>query len=93
MLYNDFSAFTRDQEHLISIIGLDYVEGSLIMHQSSSNNWRSSFFSPNDQSKIASLLSKHGIIYYLEVVKYYDDLTIDSVDEVLLHIIEKFIKI
>ena len=82
MLYHDFSAFTTDQEHLISINGLDYVEGSLIMHHSPPNNWRSSFFSPSDQMKINSLLTKHGIIYCLEVVKYYDDHTIDTVDEV-----------
>ncbi|XP_052183274.1 cytokinin dehydrogenase 3-like [Diospyros lotus] len=72
MLYEDFSSFTRDQEHLISIDGPDYVEGSLIMNQSPPNNWRSSFFSPSDQSRISSLLTKHTIIYCLEVVKYYD---------------------
>ncbi|KAM7512986.1 hypothetical protein LguiB_011861 [Lonicera macranthoides] len=33
-----------------------------------------------DQSKINSLLDKHDIIYCLEAVKYYDDLTVDSVD-------------
>ncbi|PSS20803.1 Cytokinin dehydrogenase [Actinidia chinensis var. chinensis] len=81
MLYHDFSAFTRDQEHLISINGLDYVEGSLIMHHSPPNNWRSSFFSPSDQMKINSMLTKHGVIYCLEVVKYYDDLTTGTVDE------------
>ncbi|XAR67157.1 Cytokinin dehydrogenase [Bertholletia excelsa] len=84
MLYHDFFSFTKDQEYLISVNGLDYVEGSLIMQQSPANNWRSSFFSPSDQSKINSLLSKHGIIYCLEVVKYYDDLTMDTVDEELM---------
>ncbi|KAL1805247.1 hypothetical protein ACET3Z_028315 [Daucus carota] len=83
MLYQDFSSFTRDQEHLISNNVLDYVEGSLIMHQSSSNNWRSSFFSNTDQSEIASLLSKHGILYCLEVVKYYDDASINTVEQEL----------
>ncbi|KAE9464459.1 hypothetical protein C3L33_03559, partial [Rhododendron williamsianum] len=88
MLYHDFSAFTRDQEHLISIAnGLDYVEGSLIMDQSSTNNWRSSFFSPSDQLKINSLISEHGIIYCLEVVKYYDHLTINTVNEELRQLI------
>ncbi|RVW66836.1 Cytokinin dehydrogenase 3 [Vitis vinifera] len=43
MLYDDFSTFSRDQEHLISINGLDY----------------------------------------LEVVKYYDELTSHTVDEEL----------
>ncbi|CAK9140538.1 unnamed protein product [Ilex paraguariensis] len=83
MLYSGFSVFTRDQEKLISTTGLDYVEGSLIVHQSSLNNWRSSFFSVSDHSRIVSLLSKHGIIYCLEVVKYYDHPNKDTVDEEL----------
>ncbi|OVA08153.1 FAD linked oxidase [Macleaya cordata] len=97
MVYDDFSAFTRDQEHLIFINNgdhqlenikglLDYVEGSVMMDQISSraNNWRSSFFSSSDQPKITSLATKQGdnnIIYYLEVAKYYDHLTIDTIDE------------
>ncbi|XP_052199911.1 cytokinin dehydrogenase 3-like isoform X2 [Diospyros lotus] len=82
LLYHDFSSFTRDQEHLISINkGFDYVEGSLIMRKSPPNNWRSSFFSPSDQVLINSLVVKHGIIYCLEVVKYYDDLSVEYVDE------------
>ncbi|RVW64295.1 Cytokinin dehydrogenase 3 [Vitis vinifera] len=48
MLYHDFSAFSRDQEHLISINGLDY----------------------------------------LEVVKYYDDLTSHTVDEELKELLK-----
>lgn len=84
MIYEDFSTFTKDQEYLISIDkGLDYVEGSVIVQQSPSNNWRSSFFSSSHQAKITSLISKRGIIYYLEVVKYYDDQTADTVDEVI----------
>lgn len=84
MLYDDFSKFTKDQEHLISIHnnGLDYVEGSLIMEQSSLNNWRSSFYSPSNQTKIISLLSQNKIMYCLEMVKYYDDHTANTIDEV-----------
>ncbi|KAL6974543.1 Cytokinin dehydrogenase [Sarracenia purpurea var. burkii] len=88
MLYQDFVSFTGDQEHLISINGPDYVEGSLIMHWTTPNNdWRSSFFSPSDQLKINSIVTKHGIIYCLEVVKYYDD-GITAVDEELGRLIE-----
>lgn len=84
ILYDDFSKFTKDQEHLISIHdGLDYVEGSLMIEQSTLNNWRSSFFSPSNQIKIASLLSKNKIIYCLEMVKYYDDHTANIIDEVI----------
>ncbi|KAK4344322.1 hypothetical protein RND71_037416 [Anisodus tanguticus] len=81
MLYDDFSKFTKDQEHLISIDGLNYVEGSLMMEQSPLNNWRSSFFSPSNQTKIGSLLAQNGIIYCLEMVKYYDDHTASTIDE------------
>ncbi|XP_074305273.1 cytokinin dehydrogenase 3-like [Silene latifolia] len=89
MLYDDFSTFARDQEHLISLYGdyndellsrvdgLDYVEGS-IMHQFSPNNWRSSFFTPKDQTKITSLNTSNGIIYCLEVVKYYYDYNLST---------------
>ncbi|KAJ8568711.1 hypothetical protein K7X08_030933 [Anisodus acutangulus] len=83
VLYADFSKFTSDQEHLISIDGMDYVEGSLMMNQSPPNNWRSSFFSHSNQSKILSLISKYGIIYCLEMVKYYDDHSANTVDEEL----------
>ncbi|RVW66891.1 Cytokinin dehydrogenase 3, partial [Vitis vinifera] len=55
MLYHDFSAFSRDQEHLISI--MDWTI------------WK-------------------GIIYCLEVVKYYDDLTSHTVDEELKELLK-----
>lgn len=87
MLYSDFSAFTRDQEHLISMSGPDYVEGSLLTDKSPPNNWRSSFYSPSHHSKIASLLkTSHGIVYSIEVVKYYDDHTAHTIDQVYIYI-------
>jgi cytokinin dehydrogenase len=91
MLYNDFTAFARDQEHLISINGrkqnnaLDYLEGLLLMNQGSlgsPHDWRLSFFPSNDHSRILSIIKKYGIIYCLEVAKYYDDHTLESADEV-----------
>lgn len=83
LLYDNFFKFTRDQEHLISITGLDYLEGALIIDQTSINNWRSSFFSPSSQSKITPLITKHGIIYYIEVAKYYNEFDSDAIDEVI----------
>ncbi|XP_027769668.1 cytokinin dehydrogenase 3-like [Solanum pennellii] len=90
MLYDDFSKFTKDQEYLISIHNnrLDYVEGSLIMEQSSLNNWRSSFYSPSNQTKIISLLSQNKIMYCLEMVKYYDDHTAKTIDEELKKLVQ-----
>ncbi|XP_004288952.1 PREDICTED: cytokinin dehydrogenase 3-like [Fragaria vesca subsp. vesca] len=88
MLYSDFSAFSRDQERLISINGrqqsnaLDYIEGSLLINQGPPNNWRaSSFFPQSSHKKIISRVNKHGIIYCLEVVKYYDHQTESTVDK------------
>ncbi|XP_062148850.1 cytokinin dehydrogenase 3-like [Alnus glutinosa] len=89
MLYNDFSAFARDQERLVSINGrkqknaLDYLEGLLLMDQGPPDNWRSSFFPLSDHSRIISLVTKYGIIYCLEVAKFYDDRSINYVDKEL----------
>ncbi|OMO67296.1 hypothetical protein CCACVL1_20638 [Corchorus capsularis] len=96
MLYNDFSGFTKDQELLISKNGrkdknaLDYLEGSLLMDQGSPDNWRSSFFPPSDHPRITSLITKHRIIYCLEVVKhYYDhDQTKTTVDKELEQVLK-----
>ena len=50
VLYSNFSAFTKDQEFLISLHGkaaserFDYVEGFVIVDEGLINNWRSSFF-------------------------------------------------
>ena len=84
MIYNDFSKFTRDQEHLISIKGASYVEGSLLTDKSPPNNWRSSsFYSSSHQSKIGTLLKNNqGLLYSIELVKYYDDLTANNIDQV-----------
>ncbi|XP_022871703.1 cytokinin dehydrogenase 3-like [Olea europaea var. sylvestris] len=81
MLYHDFSIFTRDQEQLISIKGPDYLEGYLMMDYIPVNEWRSPFFTPYNESQISSLLKKYGILYGLEMVKYYDDETANLVDK------------
>ncbi|KAJ0030997.1 hypothetical protein Pint_13400 [Pistacia integerrima] len=94
MLYSNFSTFTKDQEYLISFNGrrqngaLNYLEGSLLMDQGSPNNWRSSFFPSSDHSRIISQVTKHGIIYCLEVAKYYDDHTKNTVDKELQQLIK-----
>lgn len=87
MLYTDFSAITRDQELLISnngkekSNGLNYVEGLLMLHLNTPDN--SSFFPLADQPRISSLVSQYGIVYVLEVAKYYDQQSASSVDQVL----------
>ncbi|XP_014500389.1 cytokinin dehydrogenase 3 [Vigna radiata var. radiata] len=89
LLYNEFSAFTKDQEQLISITGrkqniaVDYVEGSLLMHQGPINNWRSSFFPLADHGRIISLVTQHSVLYCLEIAKYYDGQSENNVDKEL----------
>ncbi|KAH7545913.1 cytokinin dehydrogenase 2 [Ziziphus jujuba] len=81
MMYTDFSAFSRDQERLISLKekdGANYVEGLLLMRQ---GPYDVSFYSKSDQPKVVSLVTQHGIIYLLELAKYYDDNTRHSVDK------------
>ncbi|XP_023531793.1 cytokinin dehydrogenase 4-like [Cucurbita pepo subsp. pepo] len=87
MLYTNFSAFTSDQELLISnngnekSNGLNFVEGLLLLQLHTPDN--SSFYPLADQPKIASLVSQYGIVYVLEVVKYYDQHSASSVDQEL----------
>ncbi|XP_062010692.1 cytokinin dehydrogenase 3-like [Rosa rugosa] len=95
MLYSDFSAFSRDQERLISINGrqqsnaLDYLEGSILINQGPPDNWRaSSFFPQSSHNRIISQVNKHGIIYCLEVVKYYDHHTETTADKELQNLLK-----
>ncbi|KAL6212869.1 hypothetical protein ACLB2K_018084 [Fragaria x ananassa] len=89
VLYSNFSAFTKDQEYLISLHGqpssrkFDYVEGFVIVDEGLINNWRSSFFSPRNPVKISSIDSNGngGVLYCLEITKNYDDSTADSIDQ------------
>ncbi|KAG6588042.1 Cytokinin dehydrogenase 3, partial [Cucurbita argyrosperma subsp. sororia] len=89
ILYTNFNEFVKDQERLISINGreqegaLDYLEGVLLMHDGPPNSWRSSFFPTSHHSKIVSLINQHSIIYCLEVAKYYDPPSLDTVDKEL----------
>ena len=46
------------------------------------NNWRSSFFSPQNPVKLSSLKQHSGVLYCLEVTKNYDDATAATVDQV-----------
>ncbi|XP_077225498.1 cytokinin dehydrogenase 5-like [Tasmannia lanceolata] len=83
LLYTDFSAYTRDQEYLISLNngeGFDYLEGTILRDENDINNWIFSS-SKKAKGKIRSLLDKHHLIYHLEVAKYYDNVTAPIVDQ------------
>lgn len=87
LIYTDFAAFTRDQEILISLDqkrkGFNYVEGSVIMANSLTNNWRSSFYVEEDIGRITRLAARHGAVYCIETAKYYDRTTAASIDQVI----------
>lgn len=86
LIYTDFSAFSGDQEHLISFSGssdtnaFDYVEGMLLLNQQPLDL---SFFPTPDQPRITSLVSQYGITYVLELVKYYDNNSEAHINEVI----------
>ncbi|CAJ1975803.1 unnamed protein product [Sphenostylis stenocarpa] len=74
LLYNNFTAFSRDQEHLISFsesdekTKADYVEGMLVLNQPPLDLF---FYPDSDHQRITSLVTQNGIIYLLELAKYY----------------------
>ncbi|GMI82553.1 ARABIDOPSIS THALIANA CYTOKININ OXIDASE 5, CYTOKININ OXIDASE 6, cytokinin oxidase 5 [Hibiscus trionum] len=87
VLYSNFSAFSRDQEYLISLHAqpssqkFDYVEGFVIVDEGLINNWRSSFFSPRNPVKISSLDPNGGVLYCLEITKNYQESTASTIDK------------
>ncbi|GKA47976.1 cytokinin dehydrogenase 5-like protein [Tanacetum coccineum] len=96
VLYSNFSAFTHDQEYLISLHDqpqsqkFDYVEGFVIVDKGLINNWRSSFFSPKNPVKISSMKAGGDVLYCLEVTKnYYDWSNPDSIDQEVEGLLKK----
>ncbi|KAH7524140.1 hypothetical protein FEM48_Zijuj06G0087600 [Ziziphus jujuba var. spinosa] len=95
VLYSNFSAFTKDQEFLISLHGqpsskkFDYVEGFVIVDEGLINNWRSSFFSPHNPVKISSINSNGGVLYCLEITKNYHESTSDTIDQEIEALLKK----
>ncbi|XP_061374630.1 cytokinin dehydrogenase 3-like [Gastrolobium bilobum] len=85
LLYNDFSAFSRDQEHLISFTTADYVEGMLLLNQPPLDL---SFYPVPDQPRITSLVTQYGITYILELVKYYDNNSQSRINEDVANLVK-----
>ncbi|KAG8376151.1 hypothetical protein BUALT_Bualt09G0033400 [Buddleja alternifolia] len=81
LLYSDFSMFSRDQERLISGNAPNFVEGFIVTNENVTNEWRSFFSSPSNQSDIVSLFKKQGLLYAIELVKYYDNRTVKTIDK------------
>ncbi|XVE69813.1 hypothetical protein DITRI_Ditri10aG0021800 [Diplodiscus trichospermus] len=95
VLYANFSAFTGDQEYLISLHAqpatqkFDYVEGFVIVDEGLINNWRSSFFSPRNPVKISSVGSHGGVLYCLEITKNYHESNADTIDQEVESLLKK----
>ncbi|KAL2327191.1 hypothetical protein Fmac_020618 [Flemingia macrophylla] len=75
LLYSDFTTFSKDQEYIISFnernstSAPDFLEGRLLVTQLA---LELSFYPTADKPRITSLVTKHGIIYVLELVRYFD---------------------
>ncbi|KAK4749874.1 hypothetical protein SAY87_027323 [Trapa incisa] len=81
VLYDDFSIFSKDQEHLISLeeSSFDYIEGFVLINRSGIlNNWRSSF-DPKDPVQASRFNSEGKTLYCLELAKYFDPQESESV--------------
>ncbi|KAL4620338.1 hypothetical protein ACB092_06G146900 [Castanea dentata] len=91
LFYSDFSAFTRDQESLISKNerrdnkALNYLEGMLLLNQGPQDL---SFYPVSAYARINSLVTKYGIIYCLEAAKYYYDDRESRVEKELLDLLK-----
>ncbi|XP_073298604.1 cytokinin dehydrogenase 2-like [Primulina huaijiensis] len=81
LLYSDFSIFTTDQEHLISSSSPNYVEGFIVASETTPSSWPSFSSSTSDRNGVTSLLKNKGLLYTIELVKYYDDQSASTIDE------------
>ncbi|KAI9116651.1 hypothetical protein K1719_012309 [Acacia pycnantha] len=82
LLYADFTAFTRDQEKLISSgRKFDYIEGFVTINRTGLlNNWRSSF-KPQDPVQASRFKSDGRTLFCLELAKYFNLEDSDAVNE------------
>ncbi|KAK6928816.1 Cytokinin dehydrogenase 1, FAD/cytokinin binding domain [Dillenia turbinata] len=73
VLYSEFSAFSSDQEHLISMEKtFDYIEGFVTINRTGLlNNWRSSF-NPQDPVQASKFKSDERTLFCLELAKYFN---------------------
>ncbi|XP_019417543.1 PREDICTED: cytokinin dehydrogenase 3-like [Lupinus angustifolius] len=97
LFYTDFSEFTKDQEYLISFHektetrGADHVAGYILANLPPPRDV--SFYPEQDLPRINSLVSKHGLVYSIELGKFYDTNSQSHIEEELAKLIKglKFI--
>ncbi|KAL6554956.1 Cytokinin dehydrogenase [Orobanche gracilis] len=90
LFYSNFSTFTKDQEYLISSNTpiLNYLEGYVIVNESTIDLWSSSS-PPIDRTNIVALLKNHNILYAIEMAMYYDSQDADTIDQKIQTLLDK----
>lgn len=85
VLYSEFSLFSEDQEHLISLEkSFNYIEGFVLINRTGLvNNWRSSF-NPKDPVQASQFISDGKVLYCLELAIYFNPEETNAVDQVKL---------
>ncbi|KAJ7537850.1 hypothetical protein O6H91_11G024400 [Diphasiastrum complanatum] len=72
--YSDFSAFTKDQEMLISQgreNSFDYIEGSVLVKGKDVNSWKMESHTLEDVNSNVTIESDAPVLYCLELTKAY----------------------
>jgi cytokinin dehydrogenase len=90
LIYTDVQLLTRDQEMLISsgnnLSGSDFVDGQVLLNKGQISSVQSSYFSDSEIDKITQLAAQHnGSTYLLDVVAYYNNISVSSVNEVIIN--------
>ncbi|XP_068472631.1 cytokinin dehydrogenase 9-like [Phaseolus vulgaris] len=90
VLYSEFSTFTKDQEHLISLKNtFDYIEGFVIINKTGIlNNWRSSF-DPKSPLQASQFNSDGRTFYCLEMAKYFNPDEAELMNQSINHLLSK----
>lgn len=89
LIYTDVKLVMSDQEKLISagnnLSGFDYVQGRVLLNKGQISAIQSTYFSDSEIEKIDQLASEHnGSTYLLDVVAYYSNMSVSSVNQVII---------
>ncbi|WCJ37025.1 Cytokinin dehydrogenase 3 [Euphorbia peplus] len=81
-LYSNFTAFTQLQELVINFARkeVSYLEGGILLDNGTPNLWSTFFFPPSDVPKITALTKQHGVLYSIEIGRYYDGFDMKTMD-------------
>jgi cytokinin dehydrogenase len=94
-IYTDVELFLSDQEMLISsgnsLSGFDFVQGQVLLNEGQITTIQSNTFSDSEIEKIIQLAAEYkGSTYLLEVVAYYNNISVSSVNDVIFYMLFLF---